>query len=110
MIFAQRSECQSGERFKQARVNGSHVGLKSVLFVTQPKLQIMCFHVLRQLHRLLLMWGQMVNVTAITVVPVSLLSSYQYVLCCGPVCLCPCCACSCVWSVCACVDSKRFSV
>ena len=85
MIFSQRSECQSGERFKQVLVNGSHVGLKPVLFVAQPKLQIMCLHVLRQLHRMLLVIGQMVNVTAITVVPVSLLSSYQFVLCCGPV-------------------------
>ena len=55
-FFAECSECQSGERFKQARANGSHVGLKPVLFVTQPKLQIMCLHVLRQLHRLLLVW------------------------------------------------------
>ena len=64
-----------------------------MLFVTQPKLQIMCLHFLRQLHRLHPVRGEMVNVTAITVVPVSLRSSYQYVLCvcnvcvvgCGPV-------------------------
>ena len=43
MIFAQCSECQSGENFKKTRANGSHVGLKPVLlFVTQPKLRIMC--------------------------------------------------------------------
>ena len=50
-FFAQYSECQNVENFKQARANGSHVGLKPVLFVTQPKLRIMCFHVLRQLHQ-----------------------------------------------------------
>ena len=37
---------------KQARTNGSHVGLKPVWFVTQPKLRIMCLHFLRQFHRL----------------------------------------------------------
>ena len=67
----------------------------------------MCLHVLRQLHRLLSVWGEMVNVAAITVVPVSLLSSYQHVLCvqcvcavlcCGPVCVWP----FCVWSVLCC--------
>ena len=38
LLTARGSECQSGEKFKQARANGSHVGLKPVLFVTQPKL------------------------------------------------------------------------
>ena len=32
------AECQSGENFKQARANGSHVGLKPVLFVTTTKI------------------------------------------------------------------------
>ena len=75
MIFAQCSECQRGENLKHARENGSHVGLKPVLFVTQPKLRTMCLHVLRQSPEC-----QVINVT-ITVVPVSLLSSDQYVLC-----------------------------
>ena len=94
----------------------------------------MCLHVLRQLHRLLLVWGQMVNVMAITVVPVSLLLSYQYVLCvqcvsvclycvlcCGPVCvrsvcvgvLWPCVFVSVLWCVvvlCVCVRSVRVSL
>ena len=69
-FFAQCSECQSGENFKQARANGSHIGLKAVLFVTQSKLRIMCLHVLRQLHRLHFVQCQVINVTAINVVPV----------------------------------------
>ena len=51
-VFAQCSECQRVHNFKQARTNGSHVGLKPVLFVTQPKLRIMCLHVPHQFHRL----------------------------------------------------------
>ena len=69
-FFAQCSECQSGENFKQARANGSHVGLKPVLFVTQPKLRTVCLHVLRQFHRLHFLLCQVINVTAINVVPV----------------------------------------
>ena len=38
MIFAQCSECQRDESFNYARTNDSHVGMKSVLFVAQPKL------------------------------------------------------------------------
>ena len=31
---------KSDENFKPVRTNGSHVGLESVLFVTQPKLRL----------------------------------------------------------------------
>ena len=48
IFIAQCSECQRGEKFKQARTNGSHVGLKPV-FASQPKLRIICLHVLRQM-------------------------------------------------------------
>ena len=46
------------------------VGLKPFAFATQPKLRIVCPHGLRQFCRLLFVWGQKVNVAAITVVPV----------------------------------------
>ena len=47
-----------------------HVGLKPTAFATEPKLRMMSLHVLRQSHRLLFVNGQVINVTAITVVPV----------------------------------------
>ena len=61
-FFAQSSECQSGENFKQARASGSHVGMKPVFFVTQPKLRIMCLLVLRQLPRLHFVSCQVISV------------------------------------------------
>ena len=41
-----------------------------MLFATQPKLRILYLLVLRQFHRLHFVWGQVINVTAINVVPV----------------------------------------
>ena len=79
-----------------------------MLFVTQPKLQIMCLHVLRQLHRLLLVWGQMVNVMAIAVVPVSLpLSKCVVCVQCAAVCVC---VVSCVVALCVCGRSVCVGV
>ena len=62
------SECQRGENIKQARTNGSHVGLNPVWFITQPKLRIMCLHVPRQFHRLRFVWCQVISVAALNVV------------------------------------------
>ena len=55
------------------------------------------------------LWGQMVDMTAITVVPVSLLSSYQYVSC---VCSVSVCVVLCVvlWPCVFCVRSVRVRV
>ena len=47
-----------------------HVGLKPMFRATQPKLGILCLHVLRQFHRLHFVYGTVINVTAINVVPV----------------------------------------
>ena len=69
-----------------------HVGLMPLSLATQPKLRILCLHVLRQFHRLHSVYGQAINVlSCVSVICIMLCELSCCVMRCGAcVCVCSC--------------------
>ena len=67
-----------------------HVGLKPVLFATQPKFRTQCLHVLRQFHRLHFKYGPAINVLSCVSVICVMLCVVWSVVWCVVLCVCVC--------------------